>query len=517
VGACLLGRPSLGWLLLNLVVGLLPALALWTFAREWVRAIVAWMLGLRVFEIQWGAGRELVSIQLGSCAIRVAAIPLVGAVEAASASPRLHRLKRAILAISPLAAQGSWALWGAPTPARAGDGLMSGFAPVEVVALANLGLIGLHLLLPFETRSGLRSDIRRILDLLSASPSRGRTERAIYYAQATQAHVRRGDPLAARRLLDQGLVALGPEPVLTRLSARLDAWTRNPASRPRAFDLADRAASSRFAFSSERHRLTPIQRIRHATLASSPLVLALSMAAILARAPLSEALQTRWIRITESVVDLGDPDSCRAALESWSTWTPRIDRLTTPSASVLRERHDALARLHGCLGDSAAAVRHQRQALAAVLQESPARSGDTHGDARSSVQRDLEIAVQLRRLAHWQLASRAYRESLASLDRIRDHLEHAQRQLSRLSDPVDGQELAAAIALEEDESDLGRARVLDRMGAARQARSTYEALLARRRDEPSHDHPEFLDHLQREYAAALDRWEQPRPLARRRP
>ena len=137
VAAFLAAHPRAGWVALNAIVWGPSSLVLCVFARELLRALLARTLGFRLFEIQWGAGRALGSMRIGACTLRLAALPLLGHVEAASASPRHHHLKRWAIAGFPALAQLCFAFFLHPMVVSAEQAVSEGFAPLAILETAN--------------------------------------------------------------------------------------------------------------------------------------------------------------------------------------------------------------------------------------------------------------------------------------------------------------------------------------------------------------------------------------------
>jgi hypothetical protein len=498
LAALLVSRPGLGWIVLNALVFGPSSLVLWVLAREALRAALARVLGFRVFEIQWGAGPELASIRLGDCRLRIAAIPLLGHTEALPASPRHQASRRWLLALGPALAQAGWACFGhaalSPGLAKPDEGL----APGAILAATNLLLLAIHGLVPVETPSGLRTDVRRALDLLGGGVERDRAERAACCVQSTLRRLERDDLDGARAVLARGLRALGPEPVLVELEDALSRFAIRPQSRPKNFVFLDPRATTRVAFVRERASLSPLHRARHWAGSCAPLLLALAVVVVLERGRLSDALQQAWVRASHRAAAAAEFGDCEAALARWRSWAVRLDRLAPVPTSTRVARHDALARLHGCLDDPVSAAHQQAEALALAEQPiAPSEAGAEDGSA--GVRREIAIARQLARLAQWQGAQGSHRASLQTVGRARDHLDRAQRAIAPTLDPMLARELGLGIGRERDAADWTHARLLARMGARAQALDAYESLLARRRQDPATPSEE-LDSLEREAA-----------------
>jgi tetratricopeptide (TPR) repeat protein len=478
--AVLMAHPVAGWIVLNLLLWAPATLLLLVLARESARALLARLLGFHVFEIQWGAGRVLFSQRIGSCVLRLAALPLLGHVEAATTSPRRHRMHRWAIACAPALLQlALFVSLHRSTLLASEPAASAGLAPLAVVEAANLLVLALHLLLPFETPSGLRTDVRRAFDLLDANPERDRAERAVGYVGLVCQQIRREDCAGARELLDRGLRALGPEPVLLDLGRRLDRFECSGVAGA-SFRFEDPRASIRARAASEHAARRLSHRLTRAATASLPILLVLASVAMLERDRWVEAVELSWSRTSLEVATLGEPEPCRDALDRWSAWGPRLDAIHTPDRALRRARLDAIAHLHGCLGETEMAMRHQREAVAVALaQTSTLEARESDGATRlAAAESAIVLARQRRRLAHWHAERGAYRESLATLEEARNALELAQGPATPLDEAGEADSLRLDARREDLEIELARAQVLGRIGAFEQARRIYQDLLA---------------------------------------
>jgi tetratricopeptide (TPR) repeat protein len=478
--AVLTAHPAAGWIVLNLLLWTAPTLLLLVLVRESARALLARLLGFHVFEIQWGAGRVLLSLRIGSCVLRLAALPLLGHVEAATTSPRRHRTHRWAIACAPALLQlALFVFLHHSTQLAAEPAASAGLAPLAVVQAANLLVLGLHLLLPFETPSGLRTDVRRAFDLLDADPERDRAERAVGYVGLVCQQIRREDTPGARELLDRGLRALGPEPVLLDLGKRLDSFARTGGA-GESFRFEDPRASIRSRAADDRAARGLPHRVARVLAAGLPMLLTLLSAAVLERDRWVERVELSWSRTSHEVAVRGEPEPCRDTLERWSAWGPRLDAIHGPSHALRRARHDAIAHLHGCLDETEMAMRHQREAVAAALAQTRTLADrESDGAARlATAESAIVLASQRRRLAHWHAERGAYRESLATLEDARNALELAQWPTTSPDARGEADSLVLDVGLEDLEIELARAQVLGRIGAFEQARRIYQDLLA---------------------------------------
>ena len=498
--AFLVAHPAAGWVVLNVLLWGAPGLLACVFARELFRALLARTLGFHVFEIQWGAGRAIGSARIGSCTLRLAALPLLGHVEAATASPHQHRTKRWAIACAPALAQAALAPLAHHLLLHAEPAASEALAPLAVLQAANLALLALHLLLPFETRSGLRSDVRRAFDLLAATPECDRAERAVFYVQSACLRIRNEDFGGAREILDRGRRALGPEPVLLALDERLDRFVRSgvPAQ---LFRFEDPRASLRSLSASKRASLARSRRLGRALVASTPLLVGVMLAVVVERGRLTEGLELSWSRSSRVIATGGERADCRAALAHGSRWLPRLDAIHRASAGLRRARHDAFAALYGCLDDPEQARLQQSEAVAATREQANALVAHASTDAvrRTAAENAIELARQQRRLAHWQAECGAFRESLATLAGAGRELEQARRWRAA----VDENEASESLEIE-----LARASVLGRMGAFEQARRIYDALLEHEADPSAttHEHALRLERAASAYREAQLSW-----------
>lgn len=478
--ALLTAHPAAGWIVLNLLLWTPPTLLLLVLARESARALLARLLGFHVFEIQWGAGRVLFSRRIGSCVLRLATLPLLGHVEAATTSPRRHRTHRWAIACAPALLQlALFVSLHRSTLLAVEPAASAGLAPLAVVQAANLLVLALHLLLPFETPSGLRTDVRRAFDLLDASPESDRAERAVGYVGLVCQQIRREDAATARELLDRGLRALGPEPVLLDLGKRLDTFARTGGA-GESFRFDDPRASIRARAAGEHAARGLSHRLVRAAAAGLPMLLALVSLALLERDRWVEQVELSWSRTSLEVATRGEPEPCRDALDRWSAWGPRLDAIHTPDHALRRARLDAIAHLHGCLGEPEMAMRHQREAVAAALaQTSTLEARGSDGTARlAAAESAIVLASQRRRLAHWHAERGAYRESLATLEDAHNALELTRWSAAPPHAKGEVDSLRLEAGREDLEIELARAQVLGRIGAFDQARRIYQDLLA---------------------------------------
>ena len=157
--------PEAVWCIFNLIVGIPVATVLIGLCREGLRALLALAFGFRVFEMKWGAGRRVWVKPIGSVDLVLGVLPLMGSIIAESGSPRRHRMARLTLASGPLLIQLAGALLADTSALGIAEALQSGFAPIAILQGSNLLLIGLHGLIPLETTTGDRTDIRSILDI----------------------------------------------------------------------------------------------------------------------------------------------------------------------------------------------------------------------------------------------------------------------------------------------------------------------------------------------------------------
>lgn len=414
----------LAWLLANLLFLFVPAAALVTIAREIVRLGVARSFRFRAFGLQFGIGPVLYSHSLRGLQLRWAAIPIGGDDRFASALPARHRAGRVAQCAAPLVVQGVGALAAALSVGVSPLALTAGWAPLEALQLANLFLLGVHGLLPLDTRSGLTTDLRRLGHLAFSTTESDRAARALALAMGIERHLSRGDVGAARRVLASGIAQLGREAVLVELERRLDDVERSPepSSAARIGARTNPFDRTRAAWNVD----GPVVGLPRRTLRAAVGLVPATVVTLFVGAHQYDALirhaHARWIDEAMVLAVAGDRAACATHLE---TYGERLDRLTwfavTTRPLQVRELR-ARATLHACAGDFDRAVRDQSLAVEIADAIRRRRTDDAPVDSRARIDAELMHSSELRQLAAWYAARGAYRDALKMTRRAEEDL-----------------------------------------------------------------------------------------------
>lgn len=445
------------WSVANVLVGLPLALATLVVLRETLRGLVAVCLGLRVFELQWGAGRRRFARPIGTLDLALAPWPVAGAVLARSGSPRHHRFARIALAIAPALAQIAWiamrSALDVPFPTRPPPR----WDPLALLDLANAALLVLHGMIPVELSRGVRSDVRLLLDALTEEADVGRRARGSYYARLVRHHVERGRVDAAREALARGLVQLGPEPTLLacreQLEGRaLDSVVDQGACADALESLIRDAEPTR---ARERATWSLGRRLRQAVLAVVPAGAVLATLGLVQADRIGLDVETRLRQASLRAAREGDDDRCRALLDRWAGWT-RLFEVDALPPSAQRERHVAIARLSVCKGDPSTAAAHRGEALLAASRAARESEALFAVDLRRWVAQEVRVVDLLGEVADEERARRSHRAALATLHRAEQRLERVRRRLATHPEPEARDDALAFVT--EAEQGLARLR-----------------------------------------------------------
>jgi hypothetical protein len=457
--------PEIGWIVLNGLVGVPLALAVLVIGRECLRALVGLGFGFRIFELGWGIGRPLFAHPLGPIDFRLGSLPLAGTAIAASGSPRRHRAARVAMAGAPLSLQIVGLLFLHYAHAStAFDGIAAGPAPWAMLAAANVGLVALHLLVPFETRAGVRSDIRMLLDLAFGHADSARAARASYYARLARHQLERADVAGAHKAIGQGLIQLGRESLLVAVEARLaraelSSVIDQGACADALRDLIERAERE----ASRPPAATISDRLRRASITALPPGLALLVLIALVADPLVQFAHDRWLERSDAILVAAETSACADRIEQGSLLTDALARLLPDDPERRRGRHQRLALLEQCRGGIEEAAAHMAIALAAADSVRAEHAEQARPDPRPWLASELEFAALLCDGADLESERGAFRIALASLTRAESTLELARNRVTTWTDPATRTQATDQLQAVAEAITSTRSRVLSRM------------------------------------------------------
>lgn len=455
------------WFGVNLLVGVPVALIFVVFCREIVRAILALAFGFRVFELKWGTGRQIWAKSIGPVDLVFGRVPLAASIVAESGSPKNHRRARLAQMGGPILLQIVFVFWNRAQSLALWDVFLAGFAPLAVLHLSNLCLVGLHGLIPFETKTGFRTDMRSILDIGFGRAEANRRARASYYARYARHWLERADVARTKAILEQGLTQLGRDSLLVACEARVLA--EDLTSVVDQGECADALRTLVEDSKPQRRKGISIEslgeRLRQAALTVLPLSLAALALIVLESERGSRFMHDRLVVAGNAIASSSIPSSCETQLNRWARWTSALDLFLPDDPSLLRNRHDQLARLERCRGQLEAAVAHNTQAIVAAerVRAQYVQLADSNPDAW--VENEVRLATLLRRAAELESDRSQHRLALVALARAETELGSAMNRI-RMWRPSDGQ--ARTDELLEGEKmrlDLARNQILTRMGA----------------------------------------------------
>jgi hypothetical protein len=461
------------WCILNVIVGIPLAIVLVGLCREGLRVLFALAFGFRIFQLKWGVGRRVWAKPIGPVEFVLGSLPLVGSIIAESGSPKRHRLARLSQASGPLVVQLIGVFWGNPSGPLISEALQSGFAPIAVLQLANILLVGLHGLIPFETQTGFRSDIRSILDIGFGGGGGGgepnRHARASYYARYATHWLERAEVDQAKAVLERGLTQLGPDPLLKACQGQiLDEDLSSVVDQSRCADvlrvLINDAEPQR---QSDRQSWSLPERFRQAAITSLPLMLAAVGVFVLESERISRLVHDRLIIAGEAVAAEGIESACSSQLAKWSRWSPALDLALPDDPEIERDRHDQLAGLERCRGRREAAAAHQTRAISAAQRALTQHAGRIGSDPGGWLANEIRLAIVLRHAAGLDSERRRFRLALAGLGNAAKGLDVAEAQVATQAwrDPEFRTRAGELLEIEKDQLELARRQVLVRMGA----------------------------------------------------
>ncbi len=469
--------PEAIWCGLNVILGIPLAIVLLGVCREGLRVLFALAFGFRVFELRWGAGRRVWAKPIGPVEFVWGTLPLIGSIIAESGSPKRHQLARLGQASGPLLVQLVGVFWGNPSGPMIYEALRSGFAPIAVLQMANILLVALHGLIPFETQTGFRSDIRSILDVGFGSGSssnsggaeRNRHARASYYARYATHWLERADVDQAKAVLARGLTQLGPDSLLKACQGQiLDEDLSSVIDQSRCADmlriLINDAEPRR---QSDRRSWSLGERFRQAAITSLPLMLAAVGMFVMESERFSRLVHDRLIVTGDAIAADGIESACSSQLTKWSRWSLALDLALPDDPEIERDRHDQLAGLERCRGRREAAAAHQTRAISAAQQALAQDASLIGSDPGGWLANQIRLAIVLRHAAGLDNERRRFRLALAGLGRAAKGLDLAQTQVATQAwrDPEFRARASELLEIETDQLELARLQVLARMGA----------------------------------------------------
>lgn len=467
--------PDLAWPLANLALLGGPACLGILALREGVRIVLALGLGFQVFGVRWGAGPGVLRFRIGAVHQRFGPIPLLAESRLASCHPRHHQLARWLLVLAPLLAQALVVAIGLQREAFVPSALESGFAPLVMLQIANLALLLMHVFIPFETPSGLCTDLRLMSDLALAGPEEARAGRASAHALRIERMLETGDLDRAFGALATAMTQLGREPMLVQIEDRLARVTHalDPVAAGREEAISDPFEHpwSHWDRSTASHSL--MRRLARGTLGWTPATIAVAIIGAFLYDDLLSSTHTRWAVQARSIAETGDTDACREHMILFERRLARTARLVAfPRELQIRQLRER-AGLHACQGDLARAILDQ--SLAVQIADTLREGNDTnpgHENPRDSdpadsalrIEAELNFSAQLRQLAVWHAERGAYRQALQAAGRADRELQIADARSTGGEAP--GGQAQARGLFDQERREIARTRseILQRMG-----------------------------------------------------
>jgi hypothetical protein len=453
------------WCILNVIVGIPLAIVLIGACRECLRAIFALAFGFRVFEMKWGAGRRVWAKPIGPVEFVIGALPLVGSIIAESGSPKNHQIARLAQASGPMLIQlaGVFCWSGSLVISEA---LQSDFAPIATLQIANILLVGLHGLIPFETKTGFRTDIRSILDVTFSRAERNRHARASYYARYARHWLERADVEQAKAILGRGLTQLGRDSLLVACESRI--LTEDLSS---VVDQSECADALRVLIKNaepqrrkDRDDWSVRERVRQATITSLPIALAALGLFALESERLARRIHHHLIVTGQRVADDRIAFVCEAQLTRWRRWTPALDLATPADPEMERDRLDQWAQLERCRGQLEAAAAHYSRAVSAAQRALTQQTSRTDAAPGLWLANETRLATILRHAAELDSKRNRYRLALVALGRAAKGLDLAQHRVKIWREPEFQARASGLLESERAQLELARRQVLTRMG-----------------------------------------------------
>ena len=419
------------WIGVNLLVGIPFAVVFVVSCREFVRIALAIAFGFRVFELKWGVGRPIWTKTLGPVDVIFRRLPLGALIVAESGSPRNHRIGRLAQSGGPILVQIAFFFWADATRFTLSSEVVSGFAPLAVLHFSNIFLAGLHGLIPFETKSGFRTDIRSILDIGFGRAEANRHARASYYARYARHWLERADLERAKSILEQGLTQLGRDPLLVACETRMLAEDLRSVVDQGACADAIRVLINEAEPQRRKDRAieSTSERFRQAMLSALPISFAVLGLMALESEQISRFVHQRLIVASDVAASSRIPSGCKKQLTLWTRWMPALDLLLRDDPGVQSNRYERLARLEQCRGQLDAAVAYQTRAIAAAEQVRAQSVQSPDSDLDSWGVNERRLAILLRHAAELESDRSQHRLALVALGRAETELGLAQNRL----------------------------------------------------------------------------------------
>jgi hypothetical protein len=420
------------WLGINGIVGVPIALITWILLREALRSGVALIFGFRVFEIRWGAGPTRLERPIGPIDLALGTWPIAGASLVRSGDPKRHRLARAVCAMAPLATQFLWLAFRTAHAPPLELAVREGPAILAALDIANAILLAIHCLLPIELSSGVRSDVRLLLDSALAHSETDRNARASYYARLARHRLERGETSTAEQALDQGLTQLGREPLLVRCQERFQQTPLDSVVDEGhcADDLRQIIEAAEPDWATEWAGWTLGERLRQTLVSILPAGFLVLVLLIAQADRLSLGFEAILRGQSDRIAATSNGGECTKQLDRWSRWIPRSDRWFPLDAARRSERHMSLAKLEHCRGDLAATAAHQGEAMLAANAARSHPASLILAEPDQWLANELRIAELLRHAAAVEKERRSFRRALGTLGKAERRLETLETQIT---------------------------------------------------------------------------------------
>jgi hypothetical protein len=453
------------WPLANLALLGLPAAGVVIVLRESIRIGVAQAFGFRLFGVQWGAGTSLLRLRLGNIHHRFAAIPIGADSRLASNRPGHHRLARWFFCLAPIFGQLLMAFAGIATGSLSIAVLSDGLAPLAMCHFANCTLLAIHLSIPFETRTGVISDLRLMSILAFSGVDEDRAARATALTMSVEQCLERGEVEKARSELEIAIAQLGREPILIQIEARLEriGHSPDPSNAAKADAITDPFDHPWASWDRDTGPLSMLARAASVAFRGAPLALLATVFIVYEYDTLIHSAHAEWIEEAQTISLGHDRSACDAHL---TTYEARLTRLTLiskiPRALQVRELR-ARAALNACTGDFERAVRDQALAVEIADTHRSQELARSEPVSNERVEAELMHSSELRQLAAWHAARGAYRDALRTTRRAEEELGIAD-QRATASPPSPQRDWALGmLARERRELEATRLRILEGM------------------------------------------------------
>jgi hypothetical protein len=417
------------WPLMNLVVLGLPAAVIVIVLRESIRIAVARALGFRLFGVQWGAGASLLRLRIGGIHQRLGPIPIGADSRLASSRPGHHRLGRWCFCLAPALGQLLIAFVGVATGSLSMPLLSEGLAPVAMLHFANVTLLSIQLVIPFETETGVISDLRLMSVLTFSGIEDDRAARATALTMNVEQSLERGDVEGARGELDIAIAQLGREPMLIQLENRLEriGHSPEPSTTAKADAMSDPFDHPWTTWDRRTGPLSLAGLAMNVAFRAAPMAILTTIFIVYQYDALIHSTHGEWVDEAQKISLGRDRGDCETHL---ATYEARLTRLTLiskiPRPLQVRELR-ARSALNACTGDFERAIRDQALAVGIADTHRNQVLARSAPDSNESIEAELIHSSELRQLAAWHAARGAYREALRTTRRAEEDLERADR------------------------------------------------------------------------------------------